>query len=224
MFEELQKVIDSLTDQAISALISQIINDSSIKEKLLYWPAGKTIHHSYTSGLLEHILSCTKIAAFLSSQYDVNENYVIAGTILHDIMKIEELGPGPLHDYTTEGKLVGHVIMMNDLLELKAREIPNFPADVKMHLKHIILSHHGELSYGAPKPPMTKEAMLVHLVDLIDSKMASFESAIKSDKNSGEWTGFIQHLDRVIFKGSLPKASIALENNDLEKLREKFKK
>lgn len=204
MFAELISIVNSLEEVYIRDLLLAILNDYEIARRLKIWPAGKSIHHAYQSGLLEHILSCCKLAMTLAPHYKVNRSYVIAGCVLHDISKIYELTEGLVVEYTDEGKLIGHLIKGLEIVDHFSLKIKNFPHAMKMHIKHILLSHHGEYEYGSPKVPHTSEAFLVHLIDLMDSKMSSLEQVKNSDSNTGHWSGFVKHLDRIIYKNQLP--------------------
>ena len=204
MYKKLLAIVDSLKDVYIRDLLRIIITDGEIARRLKTWQAGKTIHHAYKSGLIEHILSCTELAMTLSRHYRVNENYVVAGCILHDLCKIYELTDGVNVDYTEEGKLVGHLVKGLEIVDRFSYKIKNFPHYTKMHIKHILLSHHGEYEYGSPKIPQTSEAYLVHLIDLMDSKMGSMDIIRKTDSNTGHWSSFIKHLDRIVYKSELP--------------------
>ncbi|WPU64884.1 3'-5' exoribonuclease YhaM family protein [Peredibacter starrii] len=204
MYKKLLNIVDGLTDVYIRDLLRNIITDGEIARRLKIWQAGKSIHHAYRSGLLEHILSCTELALHLSKHYKVNENYVVAGCILHDICKIYELTDGVNVEYTEEGKLVGHLVKGLEIVDRFSYKIKNFPHYTKMHIKHILLAHHGEYEYGSPKIPQTSEAYLVHLIDLMDSKMGSFDIIRKTDNNTGHWSGFVKHLDRIVYKSELP--------------------
>lgn len=204
MFKALMDIVESLTDVYIKDLLTNILTDEEIQRRFKLWQAGKTIHHAYQSGLLEHVLSCTNLAVNLSAHYNVNLNYVVAGTILHDLCKIYELTDGINIEYTEEGKLVGHLVKSLEIIDRFSYKIKDFPYQTKLHLKHIMLSHHGEYAYGSPKIPQTSEAMLVHLIDLMDSKMHTFETVKRTDNNTGHWTGFVKHLDRIVYKDELP--------------------
>lgn len=204
MYDELLNIVHDLKDVYIRDLLLAVLQDAEISRRLKLWQAGKSIHHAYQSGLLEHILSCSKLAIQLSPNYGVNENYVVAGAILHDLCKIYELTDGLNVEYTEEGKLVGHLVKGLEIVDRFSYKIKDFPYPVKLHLKHILLSHHGEYEYGSPKIPQTSEAMLVHLIDLMDSKMHSFETIKRNDNNVGHWSGYVKHLDRIIFKDDLP--------------------
>ncbi len=204
MFSELLDIVKSLEEVYIRDILIAILSDFEIARRLKIWQAGKSIHHAYQSGLLEHILSCTKLAVTLSPHYKVNRSYVVAGCILHDLCKIYELSEGQVVEYTDEGKLVGHLVKGLEIVDLYAAKIQNFPNSVKIHIKHILLSHHGEYEYGSPKTPSTSEAFLVHLIDMMDSKMSSLEQVKKSDSSVTHWSGFVKHLDRIVFKSDLP--------------------
>lgn len=204
MYKELLSIIDSLNDVYIRDLLRNIVTDGEIARRLKTWQAGKSIHHAYKSGLLEHILSCTNLAVMLSRHYHVNGNYVVAGCVLHDLCKVYELTDGVNVEYTEEGKLVGHLVKGLELVDRFSYKIKNFPHYLKMHIKHILLSHHGEYEYGSPKIPQTSEAYLVHLIDLMDSKMNSLEMIKKTDSSTGHWSGFVKHLDRIVYKSDLP--------------------
>lgn len=204
MYKKLLKLIDGLNDVYIRDLLRMIVTDGEIARRLKIWQAGKSIHHAYRSGLLEHILSCTELALVLSKHYRVNENYVVAGCILHDLCKIYELTDGMNVEYTEEGKLVGHLVKGLEIVDRYSYKIKNFPHYMKMHIKHILLAHHGEYEYGSPKIPQTSEAYLVHMIDHMDSKMGSFESIKKTDSATGHWSGYVKHLDRIIYKSDLP--------------------
>jgi 3'-5' exoribonuclease len=204
MYAELMGIVRELDDPYIGQLLDQVLQDDEIKRRLMLWQAGKSVHHAYQAGLLEHILSCAHLAFNLSDHYRVNKNYVVAGAILHDLAKVYELTEGPLTDYTEEGKLIGHLIKGIELLDRFCYRIKNFPYPIRMHLKHLLVSHHGEYAFGSPKLPQTAEAMLLHLIDLMDSRMNMFESTRRFDALTGNWSMFVKHLDRPVFKGELP--------------------
>jgi len=217
MFQELVELVDNMSDVYIKDLLKNVLADNEIERRLKKWQAGKSIHHAYQSGLLEHILSCANLAQSLSKVYQVNENYVIAGAILHDLCKIYELTDDINVEYTEEGKLVGHLVKSLEIIDKYSFKINDFPYQMKLHLKHIMLSHHGEYAYGSPKIPQTKEAMLVHLIDLMDSKMHSFKTVIQNDNNTGHWTNYIKHLDRIVYKEDLPFYSEYINNGSKPK-------
>lgn len=220
MYRKLLAIVDGLNDVYIRDLLRNIITDGEIARRLKTWQAGKSIHHAYQSGLLEHILSCTELALSLSAHYKVNHNYVVAGCILHDLCKIYELTDGLNVEYTEEGKLVGHLVKGLEIVDRFAYKIRNFPHYTKMHIKHILLAHHGEYAYGSPKIPQTSEAYLVHMIDHMDSKMSTFEMIKKTDNSTGHWSGYVKHIDRIVFKSDLPFYPEYIEDDGRDDRRE----
>lgn len=218
MFKALTNIVEDLTDVYIKELLKNILGDAEISRRLKTWQAGKSIHHAYQSGLLEHILSCSQLGVILSKHYQVNVNYVVAGCILHDLCKIYELTDGVNVEYTEEGKLVGHLVKGLEIVDRFSYRIKNFPYQLKLHLKHILLAHHGEYEYGSPKIPQTSEAYLVHLIDLMDSKMGTLDLIKKTDSTTGTWSGYIKHLDRIVYKSELPFYPEYIEEEE-EKLK-----
>ena len=132
MMDKLISIIEKLDDFYIRELLLSVVNDRVINQRLFKWTAGRSIHHAYEGGLLEHILSCSELAFSLSDHYEVNKSYVVAGAILHDLCKIFELTSLPVVDYTDEGQLIGHLAKGVELLDRFCSKIPDFPRDVKM--------------------------------------------------------------------------------------------
>ncbi len=223
MLEELIEFIVPIKDLYIKDLLSAVLYDAEISAKLKSWPAAKTIHHAYKSGLLEHTLGCTKMAALVSPLYNLNYDFMVAGTILHDLGKLYELKEGPLIDYSDEGRLVGHIFKSVEILSHFCSKFSFFPNDTHMHLKHILLAHHGEYEYGSPKLPATKEAMMVHYIDLVDSKLNAFDTIINNDKNIDHWSSHVKHLNRMIYKDDLPTYTnyVDIDHNKNHKLKYK---
>ena len=203
MMAELVTIAESMQDPAIRQLVLDCFNDTEIRPRLLKAPAAKSIHHAYQGGLIEHVLSICGLMKTIHAHYaqqgvDMKLDYLIFGAIFHDIGKIWELDPEGGISYTDKGKLLGHMMMAVELVEKKAARIFGFPEDVKDHLKHIILSHHGRLEYGSPKVPMFIEAFLVAAIDDLDSKMNTIAMFIKSERDAGgdKWSKFNQLFER----------------------------
>lgn len=152
--------------------VKTVLNDSKIRNKLLLAPAAKSVHHAYAGGLLEHMHSVAGICLKFSDHYpELDRQTLFVAGLFHDIGKLEELSGGLLNDYTNEGRLLGHIIQGIMLLKPYLEKSKIDPALV-LHLEHLILSHHGELDFGAPKVPMTPEAFALHYADNIDAKLA----------------------------------------------------
>jgi 3'-5' exoribonuclease len=203
MFQELRGWIESMTNPHLKALLEAIFADEATAAAFRTAPAAKSIHHAWLGGLIEHVLSLCHLAKFTAAHYRdaVDFDLLLAGVILHDLGKIHELSYARGFGYTTEGQLLGHIIIGMRMVEDKLRLLPDFPAPLRQLLIHMILSHHGEMEFGSPKVPMFAEAMLLHHLDNLDSKMELIRSAVERDRLvEGVWTSYNQALDRSVLK------------------------
>lgn len=179
MFGEIIKYIEKIKNSHIKKITNHIVNEN--KEKLLYYPAAKSNHHSIRSGLLYHIKRMLMTADRLSEVYpNLNRDLLFAGVILHDIAKIQELNAnnlGVVSEYTDEGQLLGHIIQGIKLVDRVSEKI-GVDKEISMLLQHMILSHHNEPEFGSPKRPMIPEAEILHYLDMIDARMYDMEKAL----------------------------------------------
>ncbi|WP_341876811.1 3'-5' exoribonuclease YhaM family protein [Defluviitalea saccharophila] len=202
MLEKLRAYIDQVENTYIKKLLQGFfVNDEVFLSKFTYHSAARSVHHSYMGGLLEHTLSVVEYANFLAHYYSsANPDIVVAGAMLHDIGKIEELSDFPMNDYTDLGQLLGHIMIGAEMVGKKISEIKDFPPNLEALIKHCILAHHGEFEYGSPKRPKTIEAMIIHCADNTDAKIKLFDEAIMGDHSKGSWVGFNRMLGRNIRK------------------------
>lgn len=207
MANELKKFLNqNLKSWYFKELANKFINDDNIFSEFIRKPAAKSIHHAYIHGLLEHTLSMMKLCVLIGDYYgnDVNNELLIMGALFHDCGKIMELDIENSFEYTTEGKLLGHLILGMELVNKYVSEIDNFPEKARQLVIHLIASHHGYLEYGSPKRPKTKEAMILHAVDNLDSKLASMDSIFdKEDVKIGGWSSYDRLLERHLYKHDL---------------------
>ncbi len=192
-----------MKDTFLKQLVMRVYKDPEIKPMLLKAPAAKSLHHAYRGGYLEHVLGLLRLAEKVMDVYPfINSDIVYTGLLFHDIGKLWELSYEREFNYTTEGRLLGHIAIEYELISDKMKEIPDFPEEYKLHIQHIILSHHGELEFGSPKRPKTPEALLVATIDNLDAKMNAMKNAIDSDAQSDhpDWTPYLPMFERVIFK------------------------
>jgi 3'-5' exoribonuclease len=172
--------------------------DAEIAERYRNAPAAKTLHHAYIGGLLDHVVSLFRSCDLMCRNYpQLNRDLLLTGAFLHDIGKIQELTYNRAFSYTTRGQLLGHMIIELEMLQAKVATLPDFPAELKTLLEHLIISHHGQYDFGSPKLPMFPEALMLHYLDDLDSKMeamrAHFEREAASD---GPWTSYNASLGR----------------------------
>ena len=205
-YAEVLSLLERVNDPHVRALLKSFAEDPELAPLIKRAPAAKTIHHAYPGGLLEHTLSCMKLAHRLADHYPMaDRDLLIAGAFLHDVMKVKELAFERGTEYTDEGRLVGHLVMTAQQIHQRARAIEGFPELLEWHLTHIVLAHHGSLEYGSPKVPATLEALLVHELDELDSRVSSWLGLMQRD-GGDNWTQFDKLYERHIWKGPAPTA------------------
>lgn len=198
MWTELEQRIESIEFAPLRALIASVVERNA--DRLRVWPAARQVHHAYRSGLLEHILKIMDVAVFLADTYALRRDLVIAGALLHDIGKLEELSYNVAIDYSVEGNLVGHIVIGARMLREALREHPDVPASMGVELEHLILSHHGEKALGSPVVPMTPEAFVLAAADDLDAKMQQIRRHVATDTAPGRFTSYHRYLERVLLK------------------------
>lgn len=202
MFRELQGWIAGMTDPYLKRLIEAVFGDESIAVPFRDAPAAKSVHHAWIGGLIEHVLSMCHVAKFAAAHYPgIDFDLLLSGVLLHDLGKIRELSYNRSIAYTSQGQLLGHIVIGIGIVEEKLRQIPDFPPRLRDVLLHMIISHHGQLEFGSPKTPVFPEALLLHHIDNLDSKMECMQSLIEKDKLvEGVWTAYSSTLDRSALK------------------------
>jgi 3'-5' exoribonuclease len=200
MWAELDAHLQAVTDPFLRVLLNRIVADHA--SELREWPAALQVHHAYRGGLLEHVVRMIGIGRFLARTYGASEDLVTAGVVLHDIGNLQELSySGGVTSYTREGNLVGHIGLGLILVREAARGISGFPEDLRTHLEHLVLSHHGSKERGSPVEPKTLEAFILSAVDELDSRINQVERAVRDDPGNEEFTAWHRRLGRVLYKG-----------------------
>ncbi len=195
--DELFGLIDSVKHPGLKKLLEEIFTDEEFFERFSHAPAAKTMHHAYVGGLIEHTVSVGKLASQIASAYnDIDRDLLVSCALLHDIGKVYELDPMTFN-YTTEGKLIGHIVIGYTIVHDKIKSLGLLTEEKEMLLLHCILSHHGEYEYGSPKKPKTKEAVLMNMIDMLDSRMQPV-SDVKVDENSG-WSDLVRIIGKAIY-------------------------
>ena len=192
------KLVASIEDKDCKAIVDYFIK--KFGEKIYISPAASSVHHEFASGLLMHSVSLAEHADYFAKYYpNINRDLLVTGALLHDFGKMIELvGPAVYH-YSLEGKLLGHISIMCAELRGAAKEL-KIESEIPVLLEHMVLSHHGQLEYGSPVPPLTKEALLLSMIDNLDSKMLVVDKALE-DVAPGEWSQKVFALDgRTFYK------------------------
>ena len=187
MIAELKTVIGSCNDPWQSLLTAVLLNDDFLP-KFANAPAARAMHHAYVGGLLEHTLSMATIAQQLADHYPyVNKDLLVAGTLLHDMGKVIEYQVDESFSFSEDGRLLGHIVRAIIEIETKGKAM-DFPEDDLLNLVHLIASHHGKLEWGSPVQPKTLEAILLHQIDLLDSRVQGYFDYISNDTSETNWT------------------------------------
>ncbi|MBL7686252.1 MAG: HD domain-containing protein [Deltaproteobacteria bacterium] len=202
LFEFIQQEVKNTW---IQKFLKSIFEDREIIKLFKRSPAAKTNHHAWIGGLLEHVVHLCELGRDVLKHYpQVNADLVYTGLMLHDIGKIYEMTSDRFFEYTDDGQLIGHLIQGVEMVYEKIRLIPQFPPKLKTHIVHLILSHHGKLEYGSPKLPMTLEAIMVHYLDDLDSKIQGvLDLSEKENRPDSNWVSFNRLFGRPMYQATL---------------------
>lgn len=201
-FLKLKAIIEEVSNAHLKKLLDLFIADDQLIRLFKLAPAAKKMHHVYLGGLLEHTLSLSNLILQISKHYArLNVDLLLTGGILHDIGKIHELTYSRSFDYSDSGRLIGHITLGVEMINEKIRLIPDFPQELAVELRHLIISHHGEYQYGSPKRPKTLEAFILYYLDDLDAKVEEIQSFIqREEENQSKCAGYHQMLERYIYK------------------------
>jgi 3'-5' exoribonuclease len=200
LWRTLEEFVSSIQNLHLKTLVRSFMADPDIAAAYRSAPAAKTLHHAYIGGLLDHVVSLFRSCDLLCRNYpQVNRDLLLTGAFLHDIGKIHELSYNRSFSYTSRGQLLGHMIIELEMLQAKIALIPDFPDQLKSLLEHLIISHHGEYEFGSPKLPMFPEALMLHYLDDLDSKMESMRAHFEREaENDSSWTSYNASLGRTL--------------------------
>ena len=198
MFASLKARAAAFDNADLKRLLEAFLDDEDIAERFKRAPAAKSLHHAFIGGLLEHVASLMRLAELVGGHYDfIDVELVQTGVVLHDLGKIYELRYERTFQYTDEGQLLGHIPIVLRMLDRKCAELPAFPPKLKTLVEHLILSHHGKYEFGSPKLPSFPEALLLHYLDDVDSKLESMRASISAYRvEENGWTPYNPSLER----------------------------
>jgi len=231
MEEELAALIGTLTNSWLSKLLNSFFADPEVMSLYRVAPAAKGMHHVYLGGLLEHSLAVASLVDAVVPLYKgINRDLLIAGALLHDVGKVREMKFFRAFDYSDEGKLIGHITIGVEMIHERVCQIPDFPPELAMQVKHMILSHHGQYEYGSPKRPKTIEATVLNYLDDLDSKINGIKTHIRKEgEMQGNWTAYHRLYDRYFYVDQTeetlpeePQASQDIPNVDVVSERKGF--
>jgi 3'-5' exoribonuclease len=197
LWAQAQEYCNSIADPWLKKLVSSVLSDPHTAECYKRAPAAKTMHHAYIGGLLEHVVSLCGLAKQVAGHYpELNLDLLLTAALLHDVGKLEELCYERSIGYTSEGQLLGHIVMELETVTRAMDAIEDFPGKLKTVVQHLLISHHGQYEFGSPKLPMIREALVFHYLDDLDSKLASVRAALAVDSGEDEWSAYSSALGR----------------------------
>ena len=201
LYADSRAAVAAMKNPWLQRLLTSVLDDPEISPKLKRAPAAMTMHHAFIGGLLEHIVSLVGLGRAVTNHYgELDADLLLTGIVLHDIGKIDELCYGRGIDYTTQGRLLGHITIGAALVREKIRAIPGFPAQLGILVEHLILSHHGSYEFGSPSLPQTREAVALHFLDDMDSKMGAIRTTFDSAEGNADWTARNPALRRSLLR------------------------
>jgi 3'-5' exoribonuclease len=202
----LGELIGQLNNVHLRRLGEAFLADEALMSRLKMAAAGVTNHHAYPGGLLRHTIDLMELAGLVAPRYSqLDGELLMFGAFLHDLGKVDELSSGDGITYTDRGQMVGHLVIGIQLLGEKMASLESagepFPNELRLHLEHMIVSHHGQLEFGSPKLPVTLEAVTLHHLDNLDAKLAAYTSVIEADVAAdGNWTNYTPSIGRKLWK------------------------
>jgi 3'-5' exoribonuclease len=202
LFERLRNLTGSIQTPWLQALFADFWADADFVARFKCAPAAKMMHHAYIGGLLVHCLSMAVLADKLAAHYSgVDRDLLIAGAVLHDVGKVREFDFTTSIDYSDEGRLLSHIVIGLEMVDQRLQKIADVPAEQANLLKHLIVSHHGAPEFGAVEPPKTIEAVLLHYIDELDSKINAIRDFMAQDPSDQAWTAYHRVLGRHFYRG-----------------------
>jgi 3'-5' exoribonuclease len=204
LWKTLADFVATFKNPHLKALLELFMADPEIAERYRTAPAAKSLHHACIGGLLDHVVSLFRSCDLACRNYpEINRDLLLTGAFLHDIGKIHELTYNRSFSYTSRGQLLGHMIIELGMLHEKINQVPGFPAGLKTLLEHIIISHHGQYEFGSPKLPMFPEALMLHYLADLDSKMEAMRAHFEREAElEGPWTSYNASLGRPLLNSA----------------------
>jgi 3'-5' exoribonuclease len=197
MYRELLGYAEGMKNPWLKKLVTKVVSDPQIAPRYRKAPAAKVMHHAYLGGLLEHVVGLCGLAKQIAAHYpELDVDLLLTAAMLHDVGKLDELCYERSVSYTTEGQLLGHIVMELETVTKAMEEIQGFPATLKAVVQHILISHHGQYEFGSPKLPMIREALVFHYMDDLDSKVAAVRAAMANESGEEDWSAYSGALGR----------------------------
>jgi 3'-5' exoribonuclease len=203
LMKEIDELFNQINDIHYKQLVSEIFGDGIFRRQFTFAPAAKLWHHSYIGGLAHHTLSVAKLAIKACEVYDgLDKDLLLTGALLHDIGKADTYSLENYFDYTDEGRLIGHIVIADRIINSKINRLTDFPAEKKKLIRHLVLSHQGTYEQASPVLPQTLEANILYVLDLLDSRVGGILKVHNKARQPGQrWSGYVKLLERYLYFG-----------------------
>ncbi len=199
--EKFLAIMGTVENEWLKQLLNAFFDDARFMEKFEVAAAGKKWHHAHRGGLAQHCFEMATIAETMCGLFpNIDRDVLMTGVFVHDIGKLYEMTHNLFVEYTTAGRLIGHLQIGSDMVNGKIRDIDGFPEDLRMQVIHLILSHHGEMTFGSPVVPKTVEAIVLYMIDNLDAQADAFTRVVKETSGKRqEWSDYLNLIQRQIW-------------------------
>ena len=203
MLTMVRQTIASVENPHLRALLDQFFADEEFVTAFSRAPAARRIHHAYLGGLLEHTVEVIVLCQTVLTLYpQIHRDLLMTGALLHDVGKTKEFTYQRDIDYSDEGRLLGHVVLSDRMINERLAEIPDFPPELALRLRHLVVSHHGRYEWGSPRRPKTLEACALHYIENLDAQVNRFAQIIAARRDKAKpWTEYDSLLKRYLYAG-----------------------
>jgi len=197
LYKQMLAYAEGMKNPWLKKLVTKVLNDPQIVPRYKRAPAAKVMHHAYLGGLIEHVVGLCDLSKQIAAHYkELDVDLLLTAAMLHDVGKLDELCYERSVSYTTEGQLLGHIVMELETVTKAIEQIEGFPPKLKTVVEHMLISHHGQYEFGSPKLPMIREALVFHYMDDMDSKIAAVRAALEIDSGEEDWSAYSGALGR----------------------------
>lgn len=204
LWAQVEGVIASLQEPHLAALVRAFYSDDNFRAQFEQAPAARRVHHAYLGGLLEHLGEVLSVCASVLALYPtLNADLLYTGALLHDVGKLREYTWAREIDYTDEGRLVGHITVSTEMVNTAITAIPDFPAELRLRVLHMLVSHHGRYEWGSPRRPQTLEAIALHHITELSAQLNRFNTLLLTRRSADQaWTEYDRLLGRQLYVGT----------------------
>ena len=215
MLETIQAFLDNIGNSLLSSLAKVFYEDREFLQQFSQSPAARRIHHAYLHGLLEHTVELLKLANTVIEIYpQMDADLLITGILLHDIGKVREYSWELDIDYTDEGRLLGHIVIADEMISNAIRQLPDFPEDLALTLRHMLVSHHGRYEWGSPRRPKTLEAIALHHLENLSAQINRFSLILENRLPGEDWTTYDRLLRRQLYSSG--ESDLSIEEDSMQ--------